>query len=60
MINEFEDAFLRYDTVADFNIHMNQYLATLFGIHTAVRRGTELGLEQLQRKRPASTVLAIA
>jgi hypothetical protein len=49
VIAEFERACAQHDTVADINIHMNQYLAALFGICTAVRRGTELGLEAFHR-----------
>jgi len=49
VIDEFESACVQHDTVADLNIHVNQYLAALFGIHTAVRRGTELGLEAFHR-----------
>lgn len=49
VIDEFERACALHDTVADLNIHMNQYLAASFGIRTAVRRGTELGLEAFHR-----------
>jgi len=49
VIAEFKEAYWRYQTVADFNIHMNQYLAALMGIETIVRRGTELGLEEFHR-----------
>lgn len=49
VINEFERACVQYDTIADLNIHMNQYLAASFGIRTAVRCGTELGLEAFHR-----------
>ena len=45
IIDEFAAAYSQYETLADFNIHMNEYLATSFRILTAVRRGTELGLE---------------
>lgn len=49
VIDEFQRACAHYDTLADLNIHMNQYLATSFGIRTAVRRGTELGLDAFHR-----------
>lgn len=49
VIEEFEHTYAQYTTLADLNIHMNQYLAALFGIGTAVRRGTELGLEAFHR-----------
>lgn len=48
-IDEFERACGMHETVADLNIHMNQYLAGLFGIRTPVCRGTELGLEAFHR-----------
>lgn len=48
-IDEFELACALHDTVADLNIHMNQYLAETFGIRTAIRRGSELGLEAFHR-----------
>lgn len=49
VIDEFERAWALHDSVADLNIHMNQYMASSFGICTAVRRGTELGLETFHR-----------
>jgi hypothetical protein len=49
LIDEFERACVQHDTVADLNIHMNQFLAASFGIRTVVRRGTELGLETFHR-----------
>lgn len=49
VIAEFERAWALHETVADLNIHMNQYLATSFGIRTPCRRGTELGLEAFHR-----------
>ncbi len=57
VIAEFERACAQHDTVADLNIHMNQYLATLFGIHTPVRRGTELGLEGFLSQRTPDRAL---
>lgn len=49
LIHEFEVAYFRYESIADFNIHMNQLTAQLLGIDTPVRRGTELGLEVFQK-----------
>ena len=49
VIAEFESAWALRRTVADFNIYMNQYLASSFGICTPCRRGTELGLDEFYR-----------
>ncbi len=49
VIDELQCAYWQYQTVADFNIHMNQYLAAIMGITTPVRRGTYLGLEAFHR-----------
>src|SRR3989338_6721786 len=49
IIDEFGLAHRQYQMVADFNIHMNQYLAGMMGIKTPFRRGTDLGLEDYHR-----------
>ena len=49
VIAEFESAWALHETVADFNICLNQYLASSFGICTPCRRGTELGLDEFYR-----------
>lgn len=49
ILEEFVRAYGVLETVADLNITMNQFIAGLFGIHTPVRRGTELGLEAYHR-----------
>ena len=43
---DFEEAFWRFKTVADLNIHMNTVIARRLGIETPTRRGTELGLDR--------------
>ncbi len=45
LLAEFEHAFAAHESVADLNIHVNQFIANAMGIHTPIRRGTELGLE---------------
>lgn len=49
LLVELEHVYWQYETVADLNVHMNQFIATLLGISTPVRRGTELGLESFHR-----------
>jgi len=49
VIARIQEAYWRFDTIAEFNIHMNQHLAATMGIATPVRRGTDLGLEAYHR-----------
>lgn len=49
VIAEFELAWALHETVAELNIHMNQYLAASFGIRTPCLRGTKLGLDAFRR-----------
>lgn len=49
VITEFQEAYDKYETVADLNIHMKMFIASLMGIRTPTKRGTELGLESFSR-----------
>lgn len=49
ILQEFQDAYWKFQTIADLNVYMNQHLAALMDIKTPVRRGTELGLEAFHR-----------
>ena len=48
---EFERAYEEYETAADLNIYMNQFIAMSMGIRTPVKRGTELRLESFHRNK---------
>ncbi len=49
LIDEFQKSYWQHQSIADFNIHMNQYLAAYMGIETPTLRGIDLGLDGFRR-----------
>lgn len=49
LMQEFEQAFWKFETIADLNIFMISLIAQRLGINTSCHRGTELGLDRFRR-----------
>jgi len=49
ILDEFSIQFQKKGNISELNIHMNSYIATLLGITTATKLGTELNLEEFHR-----------
>lgn len=49
ILDEFFIQFYKNDSISELNVHMNSYIATMLGITTTTKLGTELNLEEYHR-----------